>query len=50
MSIFSRLVFRQRLGVRGALLCLAAGAVSPPPLLAGGLDQLSDLTTKQRKL
>ena len=46
MSIFSRLGSRQRLGVRGALLCLAASAVSPPPLLAGGLDELSDLTDK----
>ncbi len=46
MSIFSRLDSRRRLGVQGALLCLAASAVFPPPLLAGGLDQLSDLTDK----
>ena len=46
MPLFSRLVSRQRLGVRGALLCLAASAVFPPPVLAGGLDDLSDLTDK----
>jgi len=32
--------------VWGALLCLAASAVFPPPVLAGGLDHLSDLTDK----
>lgn len=36
----------QRLGVWGALLCLTASAVFPPPVLAKGLDQLSDLTDK----
>ena len=46
MPLFSRLVSRQRLGVLGALLCLAASAVFPPPVLAGGLDDLSDLTDK----
>jgi hypothetical protein len=46
MTLFSRLVSPQRLGVRGALLCLAASAVFPPPVMAGGLDQLSDLTDK----
>lgn len=46
MPLFSRLVSRQRLGVRGALLCLAASAVFPPPVPAGGLDHLSDLTDK----
>lgn len=46
MPLFSRLVSHQRLGVRGALLCLAASAVAPPYVLAGALDQLSDLTDK----
>jgi len=46
MTLFSRLVSHRRLGVRGALLCLAASAVFPPPVMAGGLDQLSDLTDK----
>lgn len=46
MPVFSRLVSHQRLGVRGALLCLAASAVFPPHVLAGALDQLSDLTDK----
>lgn len=46
MPLFSRLISRQRLGVRGALLCLAASAVFPPHVLAGALDQLSDLTDK----
>ena len=46
MPRFSRLVSHQRLGVRGALLCLAASAVFPPHVLAGALDQLSDLTDK----
>lgn len=39
-------MFHQRLGVWGALLCLTASAVFPPPVLAKGLDQLSDLTDK----
>lgn len=46
MPLFSRLVSHQRLGVRGALLCLAVSAAFHPPVLAGGLDQLSDLTDK----
>ena len=46
MPLCSRLVSHQRLGVRGALLCLAVSAVVPPHLLAGALDQLSDLTDK----
>lgn len=46
MPLCSRLVSHQRLGVQGALLCLAASAIFPPPVLAGGLDQLSDLTDK----
>jgi hypothetical protein len=46
MPLFSRLASRQRLRVRGVLLCLAASAVFSPPVLAGGLDQLSDLTDK----
>lgn len=46
MPLCSRLVSHQRLGVRGALLCLAASAVVPSHLLAGALDQLSDLTDK----
>ena len=46
MSLFSRPVSHQRLRVRGVLLCLAASAVFSPPVLAGGLDQLSDLTDK----
>ena len=46
MPLFSRLVSHQRLGVRDALLCLAASAVFPPHVLAGALDQLSDLTDK----
>ena len=46
MPLFSRLVSQPRLGVRVALLCLAASAVVPPHVLAGGLDQLSDLTDK----
>ena len=46
MPVFSRLVSHQRLGVRGALLCLATRAVFPPHVLAGVLDQLSDLTDK----
>jgi hypothetical protein len=46
MPLFSRLVSRQRLGVLGALLCLEASAVFPSPVLAGGLDDLSDLTDK----
>ena len=46
MPIFFRLISHQRLGMRGALLCLAASAVFSPPVLAGGLDQLSDLTDK----
>lgn len=46
MPLFSRLVSHQRLGVRGALLCLAASAVFPPQVMAGVLDQLSDLTDK----
>jgi len=46
MPLFSRLVSHQRLGVRGALLCLVASAVFLPHVLAGALDQLSDLTDK----
>jgi len=46
MPVFSRLVSHQRLGVRGALLCLATSAVFPPHVLAGVLEQLSDLTDK----
>jgi hypothetical protein len=46
MPLFPRLVSHQRLGVRGALLCLAASAVFPSHVLAGALDQLSDLTDK----
>jgi hypothetical protein len=46
MPLFSRPVSHQRLGVQGALLCLAASAVFPPHVLAGALDQLSDLTDK----
>jgi hypothetical protein len=46
MSFFSRLVSHQRLGVWCALLCLAASAVFPPHVVAGALDQLSDLTDK----
>lgn len=46
MPLFSCLVSHQRLGVRGALLCLAASAVFPPHVLAEALDQLSDLTDK----
>lgn len=46
MPLSSRLASRQRLGVRGALLYLAASAVSPSDVLAGALDQLSDLTDK----
>lgn len=46
MPLFSRLVSHQRVGVRGALLCLVASAVFPPHVLAGALDQLSDLTDK----
>ena len=46
MPLFSRLVSHQRLGVRGALLCLVACAAFHPSVLAGGLDQLSDLTDK----
>ena len=46
MPLFCRLISRQRLGIRGALLCLAASAAFHPPVLAGGLDQLSDLTDK----
>lgn len=46
MLLFSRLASHQRLGVRGALLCLAASAVVPPYVLAGALDHLSDLTGK----
>lgn len=46
MPLFSRLVSNQSLGVRGALLCLAASAVFPPHAMAGALDQLSDLTDK----
>jgi len=46
MSLFSSPVSHQRLGVQGALLCLAASAVFSPPVMAGGLDQLSDLTDK----
>ena len=43
---FSRCVSHRRLGVLGALLCLAASAVFPPHVLAGALDQLVDLTDK----
>lgn len=46
MPLFARLVSHQRLGVRGALLCLAVSAAFPPHVLAGALDQLSDLTDK----
>jgi hypothetical protein len=46
MPLFSRLVSHRRLGVRGALLCLATSAVVPLHVLAGALDQLSDLTDK----
>ena len=46
MPLFFRLVSHQRLGVWGALLCLAASAVVPPHVLAGALDRLSDLTDK----
>lgn len=46
MPLFCRLISRQRLGIRGALLCLAASAVFPPYVLAGALDHLSDLTGK----
>jgi hypothetical protein len=46
MPLLSPHVSHQRLGVRGALLCLAASAVFPPYVLAGPLDQLSDLTDK----
>lgn len=46
MPLFCRLISRQRLGIRGALLCLAASAVFPPHVLAGALDHLSDLTDK----
>ena len=46
MPLFSRPVSHQRLGVWSALLCLAASAVAPPHVLAGALDQLSDLTDK----
>ena len=46
MPLFSRPVSHQRLGVQGALLCLAASAVFSPPVMAGALDQLSDLTDK----
>jgi hypothetical protein len=46
MPPFSRLVSHQRFGLRCALLCLAASAVFPPHVLAGVVDQLSDLTDK----
>lgn len=46
MPIFLRLLSHQRLGVWGALLCLAASAVFPPQVFAGALDQLPDLTDK----
>ncbi|MDH5193194.1 MAG: hypothetical protein OEW32_05860 [Nitrospira sp.] len=36
----------QSVGLRCALLCLAASGVFPSPILAGPLDQLSDLTDK----
>lgn len=35
-----------KIGLRGALLCLVAGAVLTAHVLAGPLDQLSDLTDK----
>ena len=44
MPLLSPRVSHQRLGVRGALLCLVASAVFPPHVQAGALEQLSDLT------
>ncbi len=46
MPLLSSHVSHQRLGVRGALLCLVTSAIFPPHVLAGALDQLSDLTDK----
>jgi hypothetical protein len=46
MPIFSCLVSHHRLGVWSAVLCLTASAVFPPHVLAGALEQLSDLTDK----
>lgn len=46
MPLLSPRVSHQRLGVRGALLCLVASAVFPSHVQAGALEQLSDLTDK----
>lgn len=46
MPLLSPRVSHQRLGVRGALLCLVASAVFPPHVQAEAFEQLSDLTDK----
>jgi len=42
----SRPAIQHRFGLRCALVCLAGSAVFPSHILAGALDQLSDLTDK----